>query len=791
MGSRSPDILYVTNKQGPRRALMDVFNGAGLLISIADSREDAISMATDQALDAIIFHAEDATALLRAEQLGANQQRQADTLYEIMLLADRPDLSLPNILTEAAELLPQITPQPQDIRGYYAHYEAITSDAQPPPGDGWHIASPLREGQRQVGEIGLTHPLDSYTFPPQTERFLTMVASVLSSRITREALSQTLETIESTDVAMLRRENERLRVLHQIDTAILSQQTTMEIAELTIRELQKLVDFRRASLTLFDFAANEAISIFTHDPDTRGMRIPLVRVHKLIDLLRDGQPHIEPDLYSLETPSPAEQVWIQRGIRSYTMFPLVFEGELFGSLNLGRLQPGSLSQATLGLVAEVSGRMATALYAAHQRETDQQQVRELEEKQATLTRQINASTSELYATNERLEREIRVRQQAESAEHQQRILAESLRDIATALNSSLDFNDVLDQVLASIGRVLPFDAINIMLVEQGDRVRISRARGYEDQSPDEVDLKAVFPLAQRDYLRIMHNTHLPLIINDTHDSEFWGNRPEQAWIRSYIGAPIITDGIVIGFINVKSVAPGYYQDNHLERLKMFTDQAAIAFRNARDHEKAIQYAMVEDRQRLARDLHDAVSQTLFSATVVAGTALRGWARSPESVQPQLEQLNRLIRGALAEMRTLLLELRPQALEDTALNELVRQLAEAYSGRNRSTIGIEITGDADLPASVKIEFYRILQEALNNVSKHARASHVRVTLTYTARSVDIEVIDDGRGFVPDAVDPGAMGLNIMRERARHIGAELSIESQPNHGTRLTLHWNRPN
>lgn len=784
----SPDILYVTNEDGPRRSLMDVFNAAGLLINITDSREDALSLLTNKPLSAIVFHADEAAAMLNAEKDSARIKRQMDAVYEIAMLVERTDLDLSQRLERVPSLLQHGLNDPEQTQVQII-FEGQTFSTGETPEPGNRISTVIRREHERIGEIRAAHADATYVFDDSEHRLLEMTAHTLHCAIKRATMAEEIEAIQQSDVAALRKDNERLRILHRIDSAILARRSTVEIAELTIHNLYDVVDFQRASLTMFDFEAGEAIATVTDDPATTGMRFPLQRVTTLLDKLRDRIPHIEPDLYEVESPSPAEEVWIKRGVRSYTLFPLVVNGELIGSLNLGRLQSGVLPENTLQLVSEIAGQLAIALYHTWQHEQDMQRVAELEAQRQTLNRQIDTSSSELYAANERLKREISVREQAEAAEHQQRILAESLRDIATALNSSLDFNDVLDQVLASIGRVLPFDAINIMLVEDKGMVRMSRARGYTEHTPDDADLQDVFPLQDRDYLKIMYQTRLPLIISDTQDSDFWSSRPEQAWIRSYIGAPIITDDTVIGFINVKSVAPSYYQDKHLERLKMFTDQAAIAFRNARDHEKAIQYAMLEDRQRLARDLHDAVSQTLFSATMVAGTTLHGWARSPESIQPKLEQLNRLIRGALAEMRTLLLELRPQALQETPLNDLVRQLAEAYSGRNLGTIGIEITGDADLPPQIKTEMYRILQEALNNVSKHARADHVRVALLYTSDGVTITITDDGRGFAPDAIDPSALGLNIMRERARNIGGQLDIESQPKRGTTITLRWKK--
>jgi signal transduction histidine kinase len=153
----------------------------------------------------------------------------------------------------------------------------------------------------------------------------------------------------------------------------------------------------------------------------------------------------------------------------------------------------------------------------------------------------------------------------------------------------------------------------------------------------------------------------------------------------------------------------------------------------------------------------------------------------------LEELRQLTQGTLAEMRTLLLELRPSALAEQKLDVLVPQLTEAMTGRTRMPITTQVTGECTLTVDVSIALYRIAQEALNNVVKHARASRATVELNCEAGYTRLCIGDDGRGFDPAAVQPGQLGLDIMRERAQAIGAELRIESQPAQGTHILVEW----
>ena len=158
----------------------------------------------------------------------------------------------------------------------------------------------------------------------------------------------------------------------------------------------------------------------------------------------------------------------------------------------------------------------------------------------------------------------------------------------------------------------------------------------------------------------------------------------------------------------------------------------MAIENARIYEQAAELAALEERQRLARELHDAVTQTLFSASLAAEVLPRLWERNREAGLRCLSEVRQLTRGALAEMRTLLLELRPAALVETELEALLSQLAEAVTSRARIPVTVQAVPHCNLPPEVQVALYRIAQEALNNVAKHAEARHVEVDLQCTRR-----------------------------------------------------------
>jgi len=202
-------------------------------------------------------------------------------------------------------------------------------------------------------------------------------------------------------------------------------------------------------------------------------------------------------------------------------------------------------------------------------------------------------------------------------------------------------------------------------------------------------------------------------------------------------------------------------------------------------------AVLRERGRLARDLHDAVTQTLFSATLTAEVLPKIWDRDPAEGRRKLEELRELTRGALAEMRTLLLELRPDALAESDLKDLLRHLSNAFNARARIPIHTSIEGACDLPLDGKIAFYRVAQEALNNIAKHSQATRVSLVVRCRPGSVNMQVSDDGQGFDPGAVGTrDHFGLRIMRERAEQVGARFEIRSQPRQGTQIFMDWQPP-
>ena len=219
-------------------------------------------------------------------------------------------------------------------------------------------------------------------------------------------------------------------------------------------------------------------------------------------------------------------------------------------------------------------------------------------------------------------------------------------------------------------------------------------------------------------------------------------------------------------------------------LRDVTEQRRL---EAETRAQSTQAAIATERTRLARDLHDAVTQSLFSASLMAEVLPKLWESDREKGLAQLQDIRLLTRSALAEMRTLLLELRPTAIMDSKLSELLAHLAEATSSRS----GVSVTVNADeqrrLPGDVQVAFYRIAQEALHNVSKHSKAQCASVQLSLLPRNAMLLIHDDGYGFEYTGIGATHLGLRIMHERAEEVGATVQIESTPGQGTDVLVNW----
>ncbi len=255
--------------------------------------------------------------------------------------------------------------------------------------------------------------------------------------------------------------------------------------------------------------------------------------------------------------------------------------------------------------------------------------------------------------------------------------------------------------------------------------------------------------------------------------------------------PLVVASEVFGVISIMFSGSRVFNESEQAFISSLVFQCAQAIERARLAEKASELAVMHERQRLARDLHDNVSQLLFSSSVISEMLPRLWDKQPEKASRLADQLNLMVRGAMAEMRTLLWELRPESIVQTQLSSLLTQLSYAIRARQETEISVTIRADNEyiLPADVQVGFYRIAQESVHNVIKHGHAAAISILMRQTDKYTALIVMDDGQGFDTNAGGAG-FGLRNMQERALSIGAQFSIKSRIGKGTRMRLLWMTP-
>jgi len=378
-----------------------------------------------------------------------------------------------------------------------------------------------------------------------------------------------------------------------------------------------------------------------------------------------------------------------------------------------------------------------------------------------------------------------------------RKIAEALRDILRMLNSKTDIIELLNHIAEQSRELLNASSTMIRKINYESNTVITEA---SSNLPEEFSVIQDLPFYSGGSETILRENK-PVVVSNLHESlgryledphelslaqQLWA-KAILRYYKSHLIVPLFINENLYGTLTFYYENQTSFSEEDIYLGLTLASQVSLAIENARLRNQEKEMAVVSERNRLARDLHDAVTQTLFSATLIAEVIPRLWHKNPAEGEKRLEELRQLTRGALAEMRTLLLELRPTALKDASLSELIKQLAEALSGRTRIPVFSSLEEIVDTSEDSKIAIYRIAQEAFNNIAKHANASQVYVNLFKENELCILSIEDDGKGITDGNIPSNHLGMSIMKERALSIQAELEIQSQPNQGTRIIVKW----
>ena len=374
---------------------------------------------------------------------------------------------------------------------------------------------------------------------------------------------------------------------------------------------------------------------------------------------------------------------------------------------------------------------------------------------------------------------------------------EMLLTVSGSVASTLDMRQLLQALFDALGRVLDYSLIAVLtLNESGDTLTVAARRGpnlYTTQDAQTarysvVDLSAVWDRLSQDE---------PIVIADVR-----GGTPEAAMLRNVLGdqllmagqtfirclmlVPLVARGQIVGVLTITNGVPAAFGGRETSLALGIARQAAVAIENARLHVRAQQAAVVEERQRLSRELHDSVTQALYGISLYAEAA--GRALSDGDMQPvanNLLEIRETTQEALGEMRLLLFELRPPLLQERGLAAALRARLQGVETRAGLVTHFDCQSDERLSPEKEQELYRVAQEALNNVLKHAHAGRVDVQLALDEGHATLEVIDDGVGFESSSTGGYGLGLRGMHERVERLGGTLRIDTSPGAGTHLRV------
>jgi PAS domain S-box-containing protein len=555
--------------------------------------------------------------------------------------------------------------------------------------------------------------------------------------------------------AVARQRADEAQTLFAVQQAITSRLKGADVLKMIANEARRLTDTTQGAVYLLD-GDEFVVSVISGQvgEEMVGFRVPVEGSAAGL-VIKTGKPILSTDAQN--DPRVYPDIAQRLDVKSYVVVPLMSSTGPIGTITVANKRSGTLGP----------------------------------EDERTLT--LLASSAVVALENANLYR----------AEQERRRVAESLRDILNVLNSNKPLETILNFIVSQANQLL--DSQACVLYQLNPREGLIEILASYGLPPE---MQAIHVLPSRAARLLGHGqldhdllSGQPYAVPDAHElppahvtEEGYLGRELVTWqqssgnyYRAFLSVPLTVNEELYGSLGFHYEQPRLFTDEEIRLAVTFGDQTSLAIENARLRAQVAESAILTERSRLARDLHDAVTQTLFSASLIAEVLPRLFERNPQEGARRLDELRQLTRGALAEMRTLLMELRPTALMEAEPGELFRHLAEAFTGRSRLPVELKVESRAPFPPEIKIAFYRIAQEALNNVAKHADASRVSLRMICASDRVLMVVEDDGKGFSFDQVGGDHLGLGIMRERAESIGANLKINTARKEGTRVTVVW----
>jgi signal transduction histidine kinase len=593
---------------------------------------------------------------------------------------------------------------------------------------------PLRaQGGRLIGVI--------YVQPPDDPEALELPNIRILEAIARQAALALDNARLAARAARLLSKEQLLANLSRDVSSTLDLDT---ILALTIERIKGAFPDNSVALINDDGELMMVASTNSYDQEARNVRI---QVGEGISgwVVQQGLPYLSNDLDNEFRLKPAaREIGSNRLIKAYISVPLRSGGKVIGTLNASSTQPNSFTYEDVDLLEAVAGQIGGPI-----------------------------ASAKLYQEAQRLAEQVKRR-------NEQLMVLNTLARMAV---STLDVERMLTDVTIAIQHGFGYSHVETYIVDEETQELVLAAQA-SDSVQQEVGYRqsVTLGLLGRTYLT-GQTTHIDDVRSDP---DYYTH--SMVGTRSELCVPIVANGKVRGILNLESQLIGAFTDEDVSVLETVADMLAGAMENARLYRRAQEAAVLEERSRLARDLHDSISQQLFSMTLTAQAARAQQAKNPARSAAQLERLQETAAAALAEMRALIFQLRPPGLSEQGLVAALHQHVTALGRREGLTVELVVNGEERYARGAEQALYRIVQESLNNVVKHAGACDVKITLDLQPDQLRLHVVDDGKGFDLNAehlLGSRHLGLTSMRERAAEIGGVLELHSQLGAGTEVIV------
>ena len=527
-----------------------------------------------------------------------------------------------------------------------------------------------------------------------------------------------------------------LTALNSIASIMSSSLVLDEILDDALDKSLEVLDFESGAIFILD-APGSDLRMAVHRGLSQKFREQVSKGMLSDRVARSAEPLFVPDLPQFKG---APEAVLAEGYRAVASVPLLSKGRVEGVLTIASRDPHNFNNANIALIHGIANQIGVAI-----------------------------ENSRLYDIEHRRAEQFRV-----------------IGEVSRQITSILDIEELLREITRLVATSFGYYIVHIGMIEGGDLVFRGRAAGdrphpYDFQSPVHLQI------GSQGITTWVASHGEPLMVPDVRQDARYLSVRGMPEIRSELALPIRGRGELIGVLDIESDRLNAFDDEDIAILQSLANQAGVAIQNARLYEQARQLAVLEERQRLARELHDSVTQEIYGVTMFAEAAGRLLTQGEiEQAADHLRDLQASAHEALAEMRLLIYELRPPVLEQVGLEGALRARLEAVEGRSGLDTHFMSEGQIEFEREIQENLYGIAREALNNSLKHARASTLNVSLEAGRSSIRLEISDDGLGFDPNGdYHEGGMGIRSMEERAAQIGGQLSISSKPGEGTNVVV------